>query len=121
VLRIQTADGQTVQVDLNDAEQAKRLLSVVHADRLPENVTGLVMASPIEAQQVQVAVSIPKGFRNVEFGEAIWSPPQGRSKGYERLVLFCDDIQIAALIHSESPAVRLSVERVGFRRHPPKT
>lgn len=132
MLKIHTADGQTVRIDLSDEAQARELLSKLDSDRYQRTITGASLVETHEAKGrcracgekvtcqigVQYSVSRPQAFRRVEY-EVEHMPETERVKGGERIVLFADDMCLTLTAHRSQPSARVTLVTVGKRRYKP--
>lgn len=132
MLKIHTSDGRTQAVDLTDAAQAREWLGRLAREGGQGSITGVTLTEKHAASGrcpacgvrcshplgVQFSISRPQDFRLVSLA-AERVEPSGHAKGGERVMLYADDVRLTVMAHSEQPAVRVVLAKVGKRRFDP--
>lgn len=131
MLRVHTADGRTVSIDLRDEEQAQEFLRDLKDSDYQEQIRALTLLQYADAKckrcddtvrwkGLQHTVSRPEGFGRVFFHvEDVQPDPENRIKGGEKIICFADEVRITTMAHRENPAVRFSLKKMGRHRYNP--
>lgn len=131
MLRVHTADGRTVSVDLRDEEQARLFLTQLRDQGYQEQIRAMTVLQYADARckecegavrwkGIQHTVARPEGFVQVYFHvEDVKPDLENRIKGGERVVCFADDVRLSTMAHRENPAVRFSLRKMGKHRYNP--
>lgn len=111
-LRVNTRDGSTARLDIQDAEQAAKFLKLQRDPQWQTDVTGLVAVTRarVTGDEVQTAVVRPVGF-----GSVTWCvedvPSERANKGGNRIVVTADGVRLTVMVHRDRHAARVEVSR----------
>lgn len=111
MLKVHTSDGRTSHVDLQDAEQARRLLSQFGDPQFQSTITGLTLTH----LGVQYSLPRPAGFNGIVY----LAEPVNAGRGGERLVCQAEAIRATIMVHQEQRAARFSLFKIGRQRYNP--
>lgn len=147
MLKIHTKDGKTNLLDLKNIEQARDWLDKLKDPEFQKFITGMTLEQKCQSRfrcdnckspvlicsecgfvheqarcgsGAQYSLPRPNGFNRI-FCQAEYIKPNKEKKihGGEKIVCFCDDIQIGVMSHREQKAIRVSLAKPGFRRFSP--
>ncbi len=116
MLKVHLCDGKTLNVDLEDREQARAWFRSLRDLEFQGRITALT----ISHRGVQYSIPRPKGFDSVSFfAENVPVVPESKIKGGERVVCLAGEVRAVAMVHREQRAARLSLFRLGKQRFNP--
>lgn len=146
MFKVQSKDGSTVHVDLNDESQARDILRRLRDPSQQAELTALTIAQPsrgrprcpecsasgrflcpkcgqvegeVHAQQIQYTLARPEGFHHVFMWPEAIEPDGGKVKGGECITCFVDDIRVQLMVHRSQPSIRVSLLKTGRQRYNP--
>lgn len=131
MLKIHTADGQTIRVDLSDSEQAREWLPRLEQDKFQRQVRGMTL---IEYHRVgvtcdscglkshgslgvQYSLSRPQDMNNVRYEVERYRMGESHS---ERIVVTAGDVMLSLTAHESQPSARALLVKSGKRRFVPR-
>lgn len=112
MLKVHTADGQTVDVDLQDERTYLRWAEQFNDPSFQSRITGMTLVQ----RGVQYSLPKPQGFRDI----ALVAEPLNLGKGGERILCFAGDAQITLVAHNTQRAARVAITKPGHRRFAPR-
>lgn len=132
MLRIHTADGKTLAVDLADERQAREWLPRLARADYQRSISGVTLVEEHSARAscpecgarcagllgVQYSVTRPQDFRQIAV-DAELVEQSGRIRGGERLTVFADDVRMTIMAHAGQPSVRVLLSKFGRRKFNP--
>jgi len=131
VLKIHTADGQTIRVDLSNPEQAREWLQRLEQDQFQKQIRGMALieyhrvgvtcdACGLKSQGVigtQYSLSRPQDFQNIRY--EVERNRMGESHS-ERIVVTAGDVMLSVTAHDSQPSARALLVKSGRRRYVPR-
>lgn len=138
MLKIQTVDGGSRRLDLRDPEQAQRLVRELQSPQYQEQLRamGLVVNYPARCSScgrrecaacggttnkgIQYTMTAPQDFDTTRFHVDRLEPdPEAGVKGGIKVVCFADDVRLTVMTHRVTPAVTISLRKMGKQRYNP--
>ena len=147
MLKIHTKDGKTTPINLKSIEQARELFNKLKNPEFQKFITGMTLAQKCQSRfkcnncnspvlicpecgsvhnrsecgsGIQYSLPRPSDFNKI-FCQAEYIEPnkEKRIHGGEKIICFCDDVQIGVMAHRDQKAIRISVSKPGIRRFSP--
>lgn len=131
MLKIHTADGQTIRVDLSDPEQAREWLPRLEQDKFQREISGMTLIEYHRvgvkcdvcglkshgALGVQYSLSRPQDLSGVRYDVERTRMGENHS---ERIVVTAGDVMLSLTAHESQPSARALLVKSGKRRFAPR-
>jgi hypothetical protein len=113
MLKVHLTTGETLEVDLDDEDQARVWIGRFSDPRYQSQITGLTVVN----RGVQYSLPRPVGFRD----SALSAEPILMGKGGQRVFCFADDVRVTLNVHNGQRAARVQLAKPGKRKFNPNS
>lgn len=111
MLKVHLRTGETVEVDLDNEDQAKAWVRRFSDPSFQSQITGLTIVN----RGVQYSLPRPVGFRD----SALSAEPVTVGKGGQRVFCFVEDTRVELTVHNGQRAARIQLTKPGKRTFNP--